>query len=405
MGEGRGIGDPGGSQPPVDLAAVSEIDQLDRSPRRRRGRIAVALTASVCVVAVAVAVVAAQPDGADRHRADRKVVKGPEAQAVFAALGETTASGSYDATYEFHTTPGAQPPLPPDACSGRVIESSGPDGSRQQSRVAVGSCAYAPTQAIAIAGRATINTDPYRMISSSDVTGFGPITVRVDGTRLWETGGGNYGLTGRGGDKDQGAPISGFASLVMGTLGPGPGALTMLTIASPNGYLNLQKEAVSGVTAAGTGVVDGVPVTSYEVTIDPAKLLDVPGLRSEQSKTITEALAQLRGAGYRDTTTKVGIDAAGLIRETTSVAKFDDGTQMTSHTVLSNFGCAGIVHLPGDPPSTTAPAPCVPPPPTTTVAPSTNPSPTTTTTATSSTSTASTSTITSSSTSTTTVGG
>ena len=229
---------------------------------------------------------------------------------------------------------------------------------------------------VTITGRATINTDPYRMMAESQVTGFGAITVRVDGTRLWETGGGNYGLDGRGlGD---GEPMSGFASLVSGTLGEGPGALTMLTLASPNGYLNLQKEAVAGVTAAGVGTVDGAPVTYYEVTIDPARLLEVPGLTGEQTKTIN-AGARPAGSdpGYETRTTKVGIDAAGLIRETTTVNTFSDGSSQTTRSTFSNFGCAGIVALPGDPEITTEPTPCaatVPtaPIPTTTIPPSTD---------------------------------
>jgi hypothetical protein len=140
----------------------------------------------------------------------------------------------------------------------------------------------------------------------------------------------------------------------------------MLTLANPNGYLNLQQAAVSGVTPAGTGVVNGVAVTYFDVVIDNAKLLDIPGLTAEQTKTITEALAQLRAAGLQTGgTTKVGIDAAGFIRETSSTATFEDGTRQLSRTRFSNFGCAGFVTLPGEAPAPPA-KPCAPTTPTTT---------------------------------------
>lgn len=376
MDDGRSSEDPDRSRP-AETVAVSELDDPDRSPRGRRGRVVAGLVALLCVVGMAVAVAATGGDRGGDDRADDPIVKTPSppktpaALEVFAALGTTTASGSFNATYEFHSTPGSgSDDNAPSSC-GDIRKHTAPDGSVSESQTCVAIGAYSSSP-VTITGRSTINIDPYRMISVSDVTGFGEITVRVDGTRLWETGGGNYGMTGRPGADTAGAPISGFADLVAGTLGPGPGALTMLTIASPNGYLNLQKEAVSGVTPAGAGVVDGVPVTYFEVVIDPARLLTISGLTDEQVKTIREALAQLKAAGYRSTTTKVGIDAAGLIRETTSVADFEDGSRQTSHTVLSNFGCAGFVRLPGDPPSSAVAAPCAsttPTTPTTTVAP------------------------------------
>ncbi len=362
MGEGsdRDAGGP----PPAETVAVANDDELDPSSRarRRRGRIAVALLVLVGVVGAATALALTIPGGdGDGNGATKKPsLQSPAAMKVFAALGTTTAAGSFTATYELHSTFGSQQPDAPTCPP--VERSTAPPRSAD---VSVGCIAISSPVAspVAITGVATINQDPYRMRSVSDVTGFGAITVHVDGTRLWETGGGNYG------EGTSGASISGFANLVEGTLGPGPGALTMLTIASPNGYLNLSKEAVSGVSPAGTGTVDGVPVTYFDVDVKPAQLLDVPGLTGEQMKTIREALAVLDAAGYRGTTTKVGVGADGLIRETTSVATFADGSRQTSHTTFSEFGCAGIVELPGDPPSSAAPAPC--PTPTTPTTPTT----------------------------------
>lgn len=378
MGSHSGNGDPMRSQASVELAAVSEIDDLDRSPRCRFGRIGIAVTALVCVVAAAVAVVVTRPAGSN-HPASGRVVSSPAARALFAALGETIGAGSYDATFTFHAIRGSTSRAQAVPC--QVVHPSTPGktatGSRDGTATTLGGCVMDfPNQDVTITGHSTINTNPYRMVATSEVSGLGAITVRVDGTRLWETGGGNYGLE-PGPDPGPGSSLSGFASLVAGTLGPGQGALTMITLASPSGYLNLEQQAVAGVTPAGTGTVDGAPVTYYDVAIDVAKILDAPGLTDEQSKTITEALAELGQAGYRGTTVKVGVDEAGFIRETTSVAEFADGSRMTSHTVLSNFGCAGTVRLPGDPPTTTTTAPCVSPD-TTTTAPATTASSTTT---------------------------
>ena len=66
----------------------------------------------------------------------------------------------------------------------------------------------------------------------------GAITTRVDGTKVWETGGGNYGTS-------AGAPLSGFAALVLGTLGPREGAVAMNSLASPTGYLDLAERAIT----------------------------------------------------------------------------------------------------------------------------------------------------------------
>ncbi len=370
-----------------DDGTNGEVSELEESgpPARRRGRLAIALSAAVCVaLLVGVAIVAAQGgdgnggDGTD-GLGDKKIVHSPEADTVIAAVGATTAAGSYTATYELHSTPATVSTPPTSSCTPETTTVN-PDGSMSSGRAcSINAMGSGTGQPVTITGRATINTDPYRMMAESQVTGLGAITVRVDGTRLWETGGGNYGLDGRG--IGAGQSLSGFANLVAGTLGDGPGALTMLTLASPNGYLNLQKEAVSSVTPAGTGMVDGAPVTYYEVDIDPARLLDIPGLTSEQTKTIHAALAQLARSGYQSRKTKVGIDASGLIRETTTVTAFADGSTQSTHSVFSNFGCAGIVVLPGDPDDVaTEPTPCAPTVPTSPPLPATTVPPTTDTT-------------------------
>lgn len=66
-----------------------------------------------------------------------------------------------------------------------------------------------------------------------------------------------------------------------GRNGPGPGALSLISLANPNGYLNLDQQAILGATPAGNGSVDGTPVTDYDVTLDVAKLADAANLTDQ----------------------------------------------------------------------------------------------------------------------------
>ena len=45
----------------------------------------------------------------------------------------------------------------------------------------------------------------------------------------------------------------------------------MTLMASPNAYLALEQPTVTGATEAGTGTVDGVPVTNYDGRDRPAR--------------------------------------------------------------------------------------------------------------------------------------
>lgn len=204
------------------------------------------------------------------------------------------------------------------------------------------------------------------MVAHSQVPGLGQITASDNGTDVWEMGGGNYGLAPGSNAAPPGSLLSGFASLVEGTLGQRQGALDMMGLASPTGYLELDEAAISSADQVGMGTVDGVPVTVYQVTLDPDQEATVPGTNAVQASTIANALATLKQQGYTATTIKVSIDAAGYIRETDSVASFSDGATQTSMTTFSNFGCAGTVLMPGQTGSSTPPAGCVSPDSTTT---------------------------------------
>ena len=135
----------------------------------------------------------------------------------------------------------------------------------------------------------------------------------------------------------------------------------MMALASPTGYLELDQNAITSASQIGTGVVDGVPVTVYQVSLDAAQQATVPGATPEEATTISDALAVLEQQGYTGTTIKVSIDAAGYIRQTVSIASFSDGVTQTSETTFSDFGCAGKVLMPGQSGPTAPPAGCVSP--------------------------------------------
>ena len=130
-------------------------------------------------------------------------------------------------------------------------------------------------------------------------------------------------------------------------------------LASPTGYLDLEQSMIGGADEVGTGTVDGVAVTIYQVSIEPGA--NIPGLNAEQSQTIADADAVLQAQGYTGSTILVSIDASGFIRQTRSTAHFADGSTGGSEDTFSDFGCAGTVLMPGQSGATAPPAGCVSP--------------------------------------------
>jgi hypothetical protein len=135
----------------------------------------------------------------------------------------------------------------------------------------------------------------------------------------------------------------------------------MMVLANPDGYLELDENAISNADQVGTDTVDGVPVTVYEVTLDPDQESTVTGANAYETEAIQSALATLKHEGYTGTSVKISVDADGYIRRTVSTASFADGSTQTSDTTFSNFGCAGTVLMPGQSGSSSPPAGCVSP--------------------------------------------
>jgi hypothetical protein len=209
-------------------------------------------------------------------------------------------------------------------------------------------------------GHGVVNLNPYVMVTTNAPdSSFPNVTAVFDDTDVWEFGAGDYGTGGTFGSSP-GDPLSGFAQSVEGSLGQAQGALAMLSLSNPTGRLTLDQSMVTSAQPVGTGAVDGVAVTNYEVSIDLSQVLDQPGLSNQQETTIRQALTILDQQGYVGTIEVVSIDGAGYIRETKSVASFSDGGSVTSDNTLSEIGCAGTA-TPGQPVVAPPPLGCVSP--------------------------------------------
>ncbi|HXN61129.1 MAG TPA: hypothetical protein VN886_11830 [Acidimicrobiales bacterium] len=335
-------------------------DPVERTVRRPSGkRVGFVVALAVCLAAVATPIALALTSSGPaavavrghHHAAHPQLAQGPAAHDVLSALSTTTDSGSFQFTYSLTSTA-------PTSVSSDSSETS-------------------------VSGTGTINTNPTGMAASAavgsanpQVTGNGlDVGVRVDGTDYWEVGYADNGLTPAANDANSnGSPLSSFAGLVESTLGQRDGAVAMLGMASPTGYLDLTLPSISGATPDGTGTVDGVAVTDYDVTLDPSQLATSPGTTPEEATTIDNAVAVLDQQGYTGTTVVVGIDASGFIRQAVSTTRFADGGTSVLTATFADFGCAGTVLMPGQTGSTGPAAGCV--------SPDTGTTPTTTTTST-----------------------
>lgn len=300
------------------------------------------------------------------HVAGRITHSDPAAvAAVRDALSTTTQSGSYNVTYEFRPLTSATNATTTTTvpCGTAVPDSNPPDGT------IASVCASSNTGGVEITGHGTIDTSPYGIVADSQVPGFGQITLYADDTNIWELGGGDYGLSSRSQSKGPGSSLSGFAGLVAGTMGDKEGALAMMSLANPTGYLDLEQQQITAADLVGTGSVDGTAVKEYKVFITPQQQGDLPDLTSEQSTTISNALATLATYGFEGSSVIVSVDASGYVRQTQSAAEFSDGSAANSESTLSDFGCAGTVVMPDQTGSGTPPAGCISP--DTGVAPST----------------------------------
>jgi hypothetical protein len=301
---------------------------------------------------------------------------GPAKQSALAALSATTDSGNFSFSYVLSESPGTATtttttvPICPNGVEGGPPISCG---------VEIGGAGNTNTT---VQGSGTINTNPMAMAVSAQISQNGgsdglDVGVRVDPTTVWEVGNTDNGLTPQGGvNYGTGQPLPDFAGITEGTLGNREGAVAMMGMASPTGYLDLVQPAVSGAAQVGTSTVDGVAVTQYELAIDPSSLSTAPNVTSEEASTIDSAIALLTSQGFTTIRALISVDASGFIRESSSTVSFSDGGTVTLDAHFSSFGCAGTVLMPGTTGVSTVPANCTSP--DTGVAPATSSTTTTT---------------------------
>jgi hypothetical protein len=370
------------------------LSTVSLRPRRRTLVLVAASLLLLAAIGVSVGLVAAGTGstGSGPHQSSNTEASGARAR-VISALAATTAAGNWNITYSYTQVPGRSSAttttVPPALTCPTTIPPSGATGSGCAVLVVPGSSA--PNDgSVTVMGSGVIDVNPKAMVTTADPSDFGTVIIRLDSSELWELGSDDGGglAPGPGVGSTAGESISGFASLVESTLGAREGAVAMLGIASPTGYLVLDEQEITGVTSAGQGTVDGQPVTEYQVAADASQLESDPTATAEELATIRGAIAKLQGEGLSGTGTEVAVDAQGFIIQSITTYQFSDGGSVTVKADFSNFGCAGTVLMPGQVGPTTPPANCVSP---------DTPSSTTTTTSSTSTSTSNATTTTSSS--------
>ncbi|MGH9016858.1 MAG: hypothetical protein ACRDY1_03835 [Acidimicrobiales bacterium] len=315
---------------------------------RRTGVVAAAV-AVVAVVAVPVGVALTgsptQPTAqAHKHgKADtsKTLGSGPAEHQVLNALSATTDAGNFDFTYTLSTTAATEPTTTATQPGAGEANASTP-----------------------VAGAGIDDTNPQGMLVNATLGNGGlQVSLRVDSTTLYEDLSSlETGLAPPANQAgDTGQQISSFAGITESTIGNREGAIAMLGLASPTGYLDLYQQDIEGAAQGGTTSVDGDPVTTYQVAVDPNQLADEPNATSEEIATETAAVSVLQGAGYTGTTDAISVDASGFIREVDSVAHFSDGGTVVLDITLTSIGCAGTVLMPGQSGPTQPPSDCTSP--------------------------------------------
>lgn len=321
--------------------------------RPHRRRIAIGAAATICLLVVAVPTLVilsgSRPSATSSRGVPTEHTK-PATQ-VLHALNATTASGNFDVSYTFGgQSSGSSSTTTTTTCGGPDLTS--------RPEICVGQSQQGSQP---VSGTATIDLQPFAMVATSQVNGLGTIALSDNGTDVWEEGGGNYGLSPGAAGSGPGSSLTGFSSLVEGTLGPRQGALAMLGLASPSGYLNLDPAQTPGAVVVGTDTVQSVPVTVYQIDLAPGQGGQVSGITTQEQQAETDALQVLSEQGFTGSTVRISVDAAGFIRRTQTTDHFADGSAMTSEAEFSNFGCAGTVLMPGQTGATAPPVGCTSP--------------------------------------------
>jgi hypothetical protein len=325
----------------------------------RAHRKPVLIAAVVIVLMVAGVAIGLVATSSDNHGpGGEKTATGPNSTAqaqVVSALAATTSAGNWDISYTYGESQGSTLPTTPSTivnCS-PSLEAACPGSSG----------GLTSPQNVTVTGTGIINVNPKAMVTIANVSDFGRVVLRLNASDVWELlSGDSGGLAPDSGDaQTTGQSLAGYAGLVESTLGTREGAVAMLGIASPTGYLELDEQAIANVTPNGTATVNGQTVTKYTVAVQPSELASDPTASPDEVSAIQAALSTLATSGMSGTTDQVAVDGQGFIIQSISTYEFSDGGSVTVQADFSNFGCAGTVLMPGQTGAATPPAGCVSP--------------------------------------------
>lgn len=324
-----------------------------RSRTNRRPVLVAAVVIVLMVTGVAIGLVAMS---SDNHGAGgEKTATGPHSTAqaqVVSALAATTSAGNWDISYTYGESQGSTEPTAPSTivnCSPSLeVACPGSSGG------------LTSPQNVTVTGTGIINVNPKAMVTIANVSDFGRVVLRLNASDVWELlSGDSGGLAPDSSDaQTTGQSLAGYAGLVESTLGTREGAVAMLGIASPTGYLELDEQAIANVTPNGTATVNGHTVTKYTVAVQPSELASDPTASPDEVSAIQAALSTLATSGMSATTDQVAVDGQGFIIQSISTYEFSDGGSVTVQADFSNFGCAGTVLMPGQTGAATPPAGC-----------------------------------------------
>ncbi len=338
---------------------------LSGRPSRRPLVLVAASVLLLVAVGVSVGLVVAgtRSPGSGQHQSSNTDAAAARAR-VISALGATTAAGNWNITYSYTQVPGGNSSTTTTVPPAMTCPTTDPPSTGSSCAVLVVPGSSAPNdENVTVTGTGVIDVNPKAMVTDADPSDFGPVTIRLDSTQLWELGSDDGGglAPGPSVGSTPGQAISGFAGLVESTLGAREGAVAMLGIASPTGYLVLDEQEITSVAPTGQDTIDGKPVTEYRVSADASQLENDPSATAEELTTIRAAIAKLQSQGLSGTGTDVAVDAQGFIVQSITTYQFSDGGSVTVKADFSNFGCAGTVLMPGQVGPTTPPANCVSP--------------------------------------------
>jgi hypothetical protein len=325
---------------PTAAAHVATLEVSDDLAERRRFSRPRAFAAGVSVLATAAAIALFVANISPS--ATHKPVPTGSAARVLSALNKTKSQGSFVAKYSFKEVTGT-PSRPASKC--QAVGTAGPpDGAHTTTPAAAPACPASNEAAPAVNGTAWINVNPVSVSSTLYIAGItGPILIHADEKSVSDT-------SGVGPDQSTSqAALPDFVFRANSTLKTREGSVSLLTLASPFGYLAMTDDAVQGAKPVGQQKIGNTRLMMFDVFMTPAQMASINVSSDEEAQAIRKALANLKNEGYVGTNMRVGIANDGLIHYAVATATFADHGTVTLTTALSDFGCEARAALKNEP--------------------------------------------------------